>query len=205
MEISEVSIGNMALANLGLPPVQNFNQPDVASRSLKLRYHEARLQCLNAQLWNFAKLWQAGVPVGNLDTSSNIDLVAPGWRYSWVYPADALRVFEIWRQTVDEKEIPFEVTDRPGLAGGKLIHTNVPSPVFIYTRDKVDPTTFDWDFITAFAWLLASLIAMPTTKSMKMQQNAEKQFAGLIGVAAARTKNEGTPDTDVTASYQAVR
>lgn len=197
MEISEVSIGNMALANLGSPPVQNFNQPDVASRSLKLRYHEARLMCLNAALWNFASMWVAGTPLA-IDPK-------PGWSYVFVYPPDALKVFEIWRASKEEKETPFEVTDRPGNVGGKLIHTNVPEPVFIYSRDKEDPTTFDWDFITAMAWLLSSLIAMPVTKSVKAQQNAAKQFAGLIDIAMARTKNEGVRDTDITASYQAVR
>lgn len=197
MNIDKVAIGNMALANLGSPPVQNFNQPDAASRALNLRYDEARLQCLNAQLWNFASMWVAGTPVA-IDPK-------PGWSYVWVYPPDALRVFEIWRQSKDDKVIPFEVTDRPGNAGGKLIHTNVSSPVFVYCRDKEDPTTFDWDFITALSWLLASLIAMPVTKSVKLQQNAAKQFAGLIDVATARTKNEGTVDTDITASYQAVR
>lgn len=197
MIIDKVAIGNMALANLGAKPVANFNQPDVASRSLALRYDEARLMCLNAQLWNFASMWQAGVSVAIAPK--------PGWGYVFLYPVDALRVFEIWRESKEEKEIPFEVTDRPGNAGGKLIHTNLAAPTFIYSRDKEDPTTFDWDFITALSWLLASLIAMPVTKSVKMQDMAAKRFAGFIDVATARTKNEGKIDTDTTPSYQAVR
>lgn len=196
MNLDKVAIGNMALANIGQPPVQTFDGPNVASRALKLRYDEARLEALSTTLWNFASLWIKGVALA-IDPK-------PGWSHVFSYPADALRVFEIQRLTVDEKDIPFEITDRPD-APGKLIHANVPTPVFIYTRDKEDVTTFDWDFASALSWLLAHKIAMPVTKSAKLRDDAMKMWLALSDKAVARTKNEGTPDTDITPSYQAVR
>lgn len=196
MSIDRVAIGNMALANLGVPPVQDFEGPSVAARSLKLRYDEARLQALSATLWNFASRWKSGVLL-SIDPK-------PPWSYVYSYPNDALRVFEIQRTYVDDKDIPFEVTDRMDTVG-KLIHTNQETPVFIYTVDKTDTTTFDWDFITALSWLLAHKIAMPITKSVKMRDDAMKMWLALADKAVARTKNEGVTDSDQTAGYQAVR
>lgn len=196
MNLDKVAIGNMALANLGVPPVQDFNQKDVASRALGLRYDEARLQALSTTLWNFASRWVTGVALA-IDPK-------PPWTYVYTYPADALRVFEIQRSTVDQKDIPFEVTDRMD-ASGKLIHTDQEAPVFIYTADKEDVTRFDWDFITALSWLLSHKIAMPITKSVKLRDDCMKMWLALADKAVARTKNEGTADNDMTPAYQAVR
>lgn len=196
MNVDEVSIGNMALANLGSPPVQSFFGSSTASRSLNLRYNEARLQALSEAPWNFASMWQVGVPLAITS--------APGWSYSFVYPPDALRVFEIHRAAKEEKDIPFKVTDHPS-GSGRVIHTNMPSPTFIYTRDKEDVTSFDWDFIIALSWLLAHKIAMPVTKSKQQRDDALKMYMGLIDKAGARTKNEERVDTDITPAYQAAR
>jgi hypothetical protein len=196
MNLDKVAIGNMALANLGSPPVQDFNQTNVSSRALKLRYDEARLQALSATLWNFASRWKVGV---ELDIDPK-----PPWTRVYNYPADALRVHEIQRSSVDEKNIPFEVTDRMD-ATGKLIHTDQEAPVFIYTVDKEDVTTFDWDFITALSWLLAHKIAMPVTKSTKLRDDSMKMWLALADSAVANTKNEGVTDNDITPGYQAVR
>lgn len=191
-----VALGNMALANIGQPSVQNFEQSNTASRALKLRYDEARREALSACLWNFASLWQAGVAV-DIDPK-------PGWAYVYSYPTDALRVFEIQRLTVDDKDIPFEVTARPGGAG-KLIHTNMADAVFIYAGNVTDTTLFDSDFDTALSWLLSHKIAMAVTKSVKLRDDAMKMWLALADKARARTKNERTEDTDITPTYQAVR
>lgn len=196
MLIDKVAIANMALANIGQPPIQSFESTSVAARSIKQRYDEARLACLAAAPWNFASLWAAGVAVA-MDPK-------PGWSYVFQYPPDALRVFEILRATVDDKTIPFEVTANPS-GTGKLIHANVPTPVFVYTVDKEDVSTFDWEFIEAMSWLIAHKVAMPITKSLKMQENAMKGFTALADKALARTRNEGVDDTDITPSYQMVR
>lgn len=197
MNVDNVFIGNMALAHLGSPSVQSFDQPNTASKVLKQVFEAARIEALNATLWNFASMWQVGIRL-DLDPK-------PGWSYVFSYPADALRVFEILRSSVDEIEIPFEVTDRPDGNAGKIIHCNMIAPTFIYSRDKADPATFDMDFIVALSWLIASKIAMPLTKSAKMADRAEQRWMMYSSLASVRTKDEGPRDRDKTASYQAVR
>jgi len=196
MILDKGAIGNRALANIGQPPVQSFETNSVASRALKLRYDEARLEALSSAPWNFACNWQAGVAVAMTPK--------PGWSYVFTYPPNALRVFEIARLTTEETNYPFEVTGNPG-GTGKLIHTNVETPTFIYTVDMEDVSTFDWEFIVALSWLLAHKIVMPVAKSLKQQDSTYKAFMAMADKALARTKNEGSPDTDLTPSYQAVR
>lgn len=196
MQISTVDICNMALANIGQNPIQSLEGPSLAQRTCKLRFDEARLEALRGALWNFASLWRVGV---RLDVTPK-----PPWRFAFQYPPDALKVFEIQRERGEMKLIPFEVTDRVDQAG-KLIHCDRETPTFVYTRDRDDPTTFDWEFIVALSWLLSSKIAMPVTKSLKLQQEAFKMWLVYASQAKASSANEGTPDSDKLAGYQDVR
>jgi len=198
--ISKTDICNMALANIGSPPIQSIEGPprqtDLASvKACKLRYDEARLEALAGNLWNFASMWATGARLA-IDPK-------PPFSYVFQYPPDALRVFEIYRAK-GLPPIPFEVTDRPD-APGKLIHCNLEAPTFIYVREKDDPTTFDFDFIQAMSWLLASKIAMPVTKNIKLQQEAWKMWLTSNSAAVANDENEEVQDTDVTATYQDAR
>lgn len=200
MIISKVDICNMALANLGSPPIQSIDGPprttDLATiKACRLRYDEARLEALAGNLWNFASMYRTG---------TRLDLTPkPPYSFVYAYPPDALRVFEIYRPK-GLPPIPFEVTDRQD-APGKLIHCSVESALFIYVRDKDDPTTFDFDFIQALSWLLAAKIAMPVTKNLKLQQEAWKMWLTSNSAAVANDENEEVQDTDITATYQEAR
>lgn len=194
--VSKVDIGNRALANLGQPPVMALEGPSVASRALKMRFDEARLEALSAAPWNFASRWIAGIQL-SIDPK-------PHWQYVFGYPQEALRIFQIIK-TPGERDIPFEVTDRVDGLPGKLVHANVPAPVFEFTVDKADPSMFSADFINAFAWLLAHKVAEPVTKSAKKADEAFRKYLYFVSQASAKTQNEGKPDNDITPTYQAVR
>lgn len=196
MVSSPLDIANMALGNIGQGAIQSFNGPAASQRLTKQRYDEARIEALSATLWNFASLWRVGNPVA-IDPK-------PHWQYVFVYPADALKVFEILKASGETTEIPFEVTARPDVAG-KLIHCNQPSPTFVYTKDTTDLASFTPEFTTALSWLLASKIAMGITKSIKIQQEAYKMWIGLSSTAVAASANEGSTDADVMAGYQEAR
>lgn len=195
MLISDIDICNMALANIGSPPIQALIGPQPSQKACKLRYEEARLEALTGNLWNFASMYRKG-------TRLSIEPKSP-YSYVFMYPPDALRVFEI-QHPPGSPPPPFEVTDRPD-APGKIIHCNIETPTFVYTRDKSDPASFDVEFVQALSWLLASKIAMPVTKNLKLQQEAYKMWLTLNSNATASNRNEGVEDTDQTASYQDVR
>lgn len=197
MNLDPVAICNMGLANIGQPPIQSLEQSDVASRACKLRYDEARLSTLSACLWNFASGWEVGVPFAGVSPKR-------GWSYVHSYPTKALRVFEIERYSKAETTIPFEVTANM-IGAGKLIHSNVAEPTFVFNMDRDDIASFDWDYIQALSWKIAELVVMPIKKDAKMLDKCEKKFMLLTSIAKARTLNEGTPDSDQLAGYQKAR
>jgi hypothetical protein len=199
--MNDVDICNMALANIGQPPIMSLSslpqRSTPAEKVCKQRYVEARQETMRKALWNFASTWRAGEQVANLTPKRP-------WQYVYSYPSDALRVFEIQRDTVDQKIIPFEVADGPN-GEGQVILCDHPAPIFVYVRDKLDPTKYDADFIQAMSWCLAAKIAMPLTKSVKLRDGALQMFINMTAVAVTNDENEGYQQTDIDAGYQAAR
>lgn len=196
MRSSDVDICNMALANIGGTPIMSMKEQGKSADACRLRFEESRLQTLSACLWNFASMWKRGVLM-------NVQ-AKPPYSRAYAYPADALKLFEILRDSPEDPKVPYEVTDNPD-GEGKLIHTDHSAPVFVYNRDKTDPSDFSIEFREAMAWLLASKIAMPVTKDMKKQQESYKMFIAATSTAVAANHNESGRDMDITPSYQEVR
>src|SRR5690606_9991041 len=89
MQLAKLDICNMAFANIGQPNIKKLEQAGIPAATCKLRYDEARLECLAKALWNFASMWQVGVL---------LDIPAkPPYKYAYQYPPDAIKVFEILR------------------------------------------------------------------------------------------------------------
>lgn len=197
MRMAKLDIWNLALANIGQTDLKSLTQPGPAASACRLRYDEARLECLALSLWNFASMWRKG---------TRLDIEAkPPYSACYQYPPDAIKVFEILRPKGRKEPIPFEVTARPGFDGEKLIHTDWPDPVFVYTVDREQVEDFDPLFLQAFVWMLSSKIAMPITKKLQLQQEGYKMAVLKASEARASDYNEGSPDTDKYASYHEVR
>ena len=189
MEISAVDICNRALTEyLGVRPIMSLDERTDAGKACKQHYEAARRDALAGDLWRFASTYKDGV-------ASSLQPKAP-WSYVFAYPPDAIRVFEIQRATSEDPIIPFEVTARPDGSDGKLIHCNVESPVFIYTIDRPNPVSFDAEFVAAMAALLAVKMAMPLTKSIKVKQAAQADYARLRSIAVTRASSEGSNGAD---------
>lgn len=199
--MNDVDICNMALANIGQPPIQSLadlpGRTSDAQKACKLRYVEARQECLTKTQWNFATTWRQGEELTNTTPR-------PPWTHVYEYPADALRVFEIQRSYAGEKDIPFEVNDGPD-GEGRVILTDHESPVFIYVRDKTDANTYSMEFVQALSWCLAAKIAMPITKSRSLMEKCLQIFTSMVGAAVTRDENEGVLQTDIEASYHEAR
>lgn len=195
MQIDKITICNRALANLGEPPIQSLDQRGTSAEAMRLRYDEARLLALAGAPWGFATSYAQGVLLN----------LAPalGYSYAYAYPVGALRVFYIDHPRGTDAP-SMRVIDRPD-GMGKIILTNEVAPVFVFTRDKEDPTTFDQEFIMALGWLLASMAAMPITKSEKIEQKAFQRWIGLRDVAEANAKSEQNEPDDGLGFYHKAR
>lgn len=199
MQISNIGICNIALAHLGQRQIRALTDRVASAEACSLHFEEARLELLSDTLWNFSSMWASGVQLSIAPK--------PGWTYCFSYPPDALRIFEIQPLAPGGDVIPFEVTDRPEITlSGKMIHANVPAPVFIYSRDKADVTTYDQDAIQAFGWLMAAKMAMELTKNLKLAEKCERMYEFKRAKASARTQNEGErQETDTEAFHHKVR
>lgn len=193
--IDKTKICNMALERIGSTPVANINGMDPKSIALRNNYDAARVEALASAPWSCAKLWKVGVKV---------ETPMPPWSFAYSYPSDALRIIEIQRYDSKEKAIPFKVSRQPG-GVGLQINTDRDAATFIYTVDVENPADFDYDFIDALAWLLASKIAMPITKSLQVQANAAQNWSVKRAIAAADDANQDEEDVDLEPFYQAVR
>lgn len=185
--VDKVRICSMALRNIGKPRIRSIDRPkNDAEAVCKENYDIARSTTLEGALWNFASGWRAGV---RLDIEPK-----PGWQYVYSYPSEALKVFGIHCEPGQDAP-GFEVTDRMD-ADGKIIHTNEAAPVFIFVKDKEDPSTFTWEFITALSWVLASMIVMPLTKDRRSLAKCEQNAMMYTSMATASTLNESKPADD---------
>lgn len=197
-DLSAVSICNMALADLGqVNGINSLTQPGNKLAALCNQwYDQSRREALAAAPWQCCKRWKTGVLVGTEPM--------PPWLYAFAYPADALRIHFIKRDSYNDPVPPMEISQQAS-SDARQINTNMPSPVFVYSADVENVARFDADFVHALRKLLAYNMCMMVTKSAKMQADLQKQWMGMTSVALAAAFNENVEDVDKEPFYQAVR
>lgn len=195
-DTSEVSICNMALGELGQPPITSLTQQGKAAALCNQWYDAARRELMASAPWPCCKRWAGGVRMGS-------DPMPP-WQFAYVYPSDALRVHHIKRDFTHEKPPPFEISLQ-SLSDTKQINTNHATPIFIYSVDMEDPSRFDQDFVQALSKMLAAKMCMVLTKNLKMKVDLERAAMGAASIALANTFNEEVEDVEKEPFYQVVR
>ena len=161
---SVVDLCNIALAHLGdealvssIDPPEGSTQADHCARF----YPVARDMLLASYPWGFATV-QRGL--------TRLAEVSPNWRYTYVQPADLLRLITI---TEDETEV--ERFERAlDTAGQQVIHCDAERPVAKYTRLITDTSLFSPLFSQALTWQLASLLAGPVMTGSSGAQQAQR-------------------------------
>jgi len=185
---SEVDICNLALSHIadeatvsGISPSDGSAQADHCARF----YPVARGVCLESHAWNFATQRIALAEVDNpLDS----------WAYAYGLPAGCVQPLMVLlpETTNDNDGQDFIVeTDEDGTA---VLYTNVENAVLKYTVLVTNTTKYSQLFIDALAWLLASYLAGPITKDLKLAAGCYKMFNDIVAEAkrldsAARKSN----------------
>lgn len=161
---SEVDICNVALSHLGdsatvasLDPPEGSAQAEHCARF----YPIARDTLLSMHTWNFAtrrrNLAQLADP-------------APGWRFAYALPADALDIFGILAPgDPDPGSSPLAdhqhaYVREVNSSGNQVIYCNVENATARYSIRMEDTTRFAPLFVTALTWHLASMLAGPIIK-----------------------------------------
>jgi hypothetical protein len=177
-------IVNDALVRIGYKNlVGELQEGSTASQLALAIYGQTRDEMLRGGDWGFAqgdvvltllKQAPAGGYVPGITPWSNAYPPMP-WLFEYAYNSDMLQVRSIRPQAIfvpnfDPQPNVFNIAnDNSTSPAKKVILTNVPNALCTYTRQVVDPTTWEPDFAEALAEALGERLA-----------------AGLVGADAAK-------------------
>ena len=192
MSFSKVQIFNIVLRNLGVSiSIQNIDQADVNTTTLKTFYDLALQQALKDFDWNFASTIRELSLTGN--ASDN-----PKYEYEYDYPNDCLAARELVNNA-DEKT-NFQVASN-FTTKSRVINTNITPAYLRYTRRVDNEAEFTAEFIMAFSWYLAFLSALAITGSDSKRSEAFKIYNGMKLEGIVSNANEGYEDEPSEASW----
>ena len=170
MAISNVTIANMALIELGASRINSLTDGSKAAITCNIMFDRARDETLRTHEWNCA------IERQELNQLSE-GPITDDWEHRYQLPVDppCLRVINI--------------PDRPKATWrieGQYLLTNESSPLIIrYIKEIKDPSLFDSLLVKAIAYRLASDIA----NSLSDDANKKAQMEALYDRAIAEAKS----------------
>ncbi len=184
LSVSEVSICNMALSNVGISnTIETLEENSIEAKQCNLWYNFSRKQALAANDWSFAR--------ANLILATHGDDPPEGvWAYRYQYPVDCVK-FRKLRNPAGHKAdaVPFDV-ELGDSRETRSILTDLNEAVGVYTFDLVRVTLFSEFFVAMFAAAIAVNICFPLTKKLKLKKELVADFTSLSTVAQAVDGNE---------------
>jgi hypothetical protein len=188
---SVVSICNLALSNIGKQNINDLSEPGAEAKSCRQFYEHVRDTLLCVYPWRFA---------GKTASLAQVTNDKPGqWAYAYSRPTDCLKVRWLRPQysLLDAcPETTQEEISHPHDTEGETIYCNL-SPAFLrYTFRITDPTRFPPLFIDALSWHLATRLAMPLTKDVKVRADCYQLALSMQNSAAMIDANEVRETSD---------
>lgn len=166
MELSSVSIANMALGLLGVRAITAFTESSNEARAVYLYYDPVRREILRDYSWRFAS---ASKKLIKLNEEHYY------WKYFYEVPNDCLFVREV---LCKDGEVSYEVI------GGK-IGSNVADGLWCnYTRDVQTPNEMDALFIEAFTWKLSGALALYLSRDKEAYTMCVQMYSEAVRRAA---------------------
>ncbi|SDD95369.1 hypothetical protein SAMN05216337_1017143 [Bradyrhizobium brasilense] len=164
---------NVALQRIGYKGrVGNLFEGSAAAKDALDIYAQTRDEILRKGDWGFAERNLAmellkSAPAGGYTPPNVWTPASPPlpWRFEYAYPSDCLDVRAIKGQSVfvmdfDPQPITFTVANDSALVPPrKVILCNVPDALLTYTGQVTDPTSWEPDFVEAFAAALGRRLA----------------------------------------------
>lgn len=191
---SVVAICNMALSHIGTKStIVSLDEASPEARLCRVHYDTTRDAALRMHPWNFATrrrtLSDLGSPPGD-------------WTFRYGYPTDCLHARGLILVNGDPSP-SFEVAISTDAAGNdiRVILSDEPSALLVYTRRVTDPAIYDAEFVSALSWLLAADLAMPLTGKRDKRADALQMAEIAVARAKARDAGEGKPDEDRDADW----
>jgi len=148
VNVSEVYIANLALAELGSRAIVSLDDATPEARWCKRFYSQCRDELLRSHPWNFAIKRQTLSALPSQPLSE--------WLYQYALPSDFIRLYQLNSFFADERQELYQIE-----AGNLLTDAETASIRYIF--QQTDTTKFDPLFVSALALLLASKVCRPIT------------------------------------------
>lgn len=177
MNLTKIDVCNLALANLGQPSIQSWDDENERARKCKLFYPVALAETFRSHPWKFAE---------TVEPLAEVDAHFAGWRHCYKYPAAAANVQSV---RVGRKPVPFQVTSIPKI--GRLIVCDAGGALAVYTRREEDVSQWDESFVRVMTWTLASDLALPLTQDASLMQGAANHRETELDRARYANREEG--------------
>lgn len=228
MASSVVQICNRALSEMGTQSnIASLDEQSNEAVQCSLWYDNIRQSILRAAPWGCARHQRALTLLGTWDgTSSN----APYPQlFKYEYPSDCLKLrYIIWpTQTINVADSPAvdvgtsapywmppsrqnryliqaDVDSGTGVQT-KVILSNVPGAVAVFTLDLSNPDVFDPMLDSAISAALAYKLVIPLSGNIGMRQQFRESAEGSLLNARAVDGNEAVPTSDHTPDWIAAR
>jgi hypothetical protein len=198
-----IAICNRALSEMGSQSsIADFNEKSTEALECRKFYEPVRDWLLGKAHWNFCRraislalLKQAA---GSIWTDAQPQ---PPWGYSFAYPSDCIKVRYL------TSGMSFIVAGDKDVSGNaiKVILTDDPQPIAVYTAKVIDTSIWDPEFTEALVYSLAGRLAIPLSGDKDLMRLNTQLANALIEEARAFDANEGTQTQQIDADWITVR
>lgn len=189
-DVTATNLANIALSHLGHGiEIQNLDSERSAeARACRRFFDLARQETLRSWCWPFATRFENLALVGMWPTCE--------WEFSYRYPANCLEIHKLLSGIRNDTRITREVFKIASDDQGRLIYTDKECAQCEYTYDYTNFNSWTSDFVLAFTFKLAALIAARITGGdpFKMGDKALANFSQVVMEARINGANEEQPD-----------
>ena len=188
--MTDIDICNQALGWLGAKRITSFSDGTNESQLCSDNYVPLRDACLEERAWTFADaslILESPTP-GGWDNGENL----------YALPDDVIRVYRVYRRVDIRDPIQLDGWRREG---GSVV-ARYSAEIFIKATIQIeDPDDWTAAFRQVVAARLAADLAMPITRSRKMQEDMWSLFQTKLDSAAAtdagQARSERTDSTEL--------
>lgn len=196
----DLQICNEALAEIGArSTIADPAEVSTEANAARLFFDVMRQRLLRAVHWGFARQTLLLTQSGTLQNGTS----PYPYLYQYDLPDDSLTIRYILPTNAGDLTAPlsprrdcrFLVTLNAD-ADAKVIVSNVPYAVAVYTADVDDVTLFDPLFHAAYVAALAAKFVMPCTGNVALKSTYQQIAELTLQTAQAADANEAVPSTD---------
>jgi len=198
-QITNVSICNRALLNLGIPPIADFEQGGDVATACKTHYEPTLHELLAGYEWTFSSRVK---PLTLLGRTSAFD-VGSDYRYIYKLPADMqtpIKLADTEKRNRPEGLFKYRIVGEATY--GRVLLADIEDAKLVYVARVTNPTVFSTLFAEAFVWKLTLKLGLALKQDVEAVQEAAIRFPEAYAMAVARDAVQRQDGIDPASAYE---